>query len=176
MDQILPFLKKNLPKQWMVVYTRSNCEKKAHKTLNDQGITSFCPLIKTKKKWADRNKIIDVPLFNSYLFVQVSSQEQSKVQQIPGVVNFVQYCGKPVSIADDEITKIKTFVSSYSDLRAITNSNFSIGDKIKVNEGPLADLEGEVVQLQGASVIMVMKELGCVLVVKVNQNNVYRYA
>lgn len=176
MDQILPFYKKSLTKQWMVVYTRSNCEKKAHKTLNDQGITSFCPLIKTKRRWADRDKIIDVPLFNSYLFVKISSQEQSRVQQVPGVVNFVQYCGKPVSIADDEINRIKTFVSSYSDLRAITNSNFAIGDKIKINEGPLTNCEGEVVQMQGASVVMVMKELGCVLVVKVNRNQIYKYA
>jgi len=78
-------------KNWMVVYTRSRFEKKIDATLQQNEIISFCPTITTVRKWADRKKKIEVPLFNSYLFVKVNPREQLAVKETPGVINFIQY-------------------------------------------------------------------------------------
>jgi len=57
---------------WMVLYTRSRWEKKVDKLLKEQNIISYCPVVKTSKQWADRSKTVEIPLFNSYLFVRAN--------------------------------------------------------------------------------------------------------
>ena len=70
------FTKNTTPKKWRVIYTRSNWEKKADELLKRSGLNSFCPVVKTQRKWADRKKTIEIPLFSSYLFVQVDPREE----------------------------------------------------------------------------------------------------
>ena len=78
-------------RKWKVVYTRSNYEKKAHELLNQCGLHSLCPVITTRSKWADRFKIIEKPLFPSYLFVYVNPAEEQKVLAIQGILVSVKY-------------------------------------------------------------------------------------
>jgi transcription antitermination factor NusG len=156
-------------KNWMVIYTRSNWEKKASQLLTDHGFTSFCPVIKEKKKWADRYKLIETPLFKSYLFVYLTPSEQSKILQIPGIISFVKHCGSPVMIPKSEIDRIEIIISNYSNVEVV---NFRVGDRIMINDGPFINYQGQVADVLGASILMVMEQLGCALVVKVNQSDV----
>lgn len=153
---------------WMVIYTRSRFEKKIDRTLNDNSITSFCPVIKSMKKWADRNKMIETPLFPSYVFVKVNSGEQLKVKQVPGVINFVSYCGKPVMLNDTEIERIKSIVNNYSEVELISIQNLNIGNKVKIKDGLLYNYQGVVTQIMGKNILMTIEQLNCVLTVKVN--------
>src|SRR5690606_39358625 len=72
-------------KNWYVVYTRSRWEKKTDLLLKEKSIQSFCPIVKTRRKWADRNKVVEFPLFSSYLFVYADPREQVQVRQTAGV-------------------------------------------------------------------------------------------
>lgn len=154
-------------KNWYVVYTRSRWEKKADQLLTEKNIRSFCPVVKTTRKWADRNKVVEFPLFNSYLFVYADLKEQLTVQQTPGVVNFVYHCGRPAVIREDEITRIQEIVRSYSDVETVGLPNIRIGDKVKMKDAELTDLQGEVIEIQGKSVVMIIEPLNCALVAKV---------
>ncbi|MBS7566825.1 UpxY family transcription antiterminator [Mucilaginibacter sp. Bleaf8] len=158
-------------KRWMVVYTRSKWEKKADKLLKNQGVTSFCPLIKRKSAWSDRIKTVEVPLFNSYLFVHISPLEQDRIQQTPGIVSFVRHCNKPVVLEDGEINRINTILQSSEELETVSVDRYDIGDTVKINEGPLVDYEGRVLKIQGKSVLLVLEKLGCAVVVKVDREN-----
>jgi transcription antitermination factor NusG len=153
---------------WIVVYTRSRFEKKIDRTLNDSGIVSFCPVIKSMKKWADRNKMIETPLFPSYVFVKVNASEQLKVKQVPGVINFVSYCGRPVILNDAEIERIQSIVNNYSEVELISIQNLNIGNKVKIKDGALFNYQGVVTQVMGKTVLMTIEQLNCVLTVKVN--------
>lgn len=159
-------------RSWMVAYTRSKWEKKSDKLLNEQGITSFCPVIKTKKQWADRMKVVDVPLFNSYIFVHASPREQHLVQLTPGIVNFVHHCNKPVTISDAEIDRIHAIIDHHSNVETVSLNSINVGDTVKINDGLLLNHYGEVVEVQGKSVLMVMEQLGCALIVKVDQKQI----
>ncbi len=157
----------------MVVYTRSNWEKKTDQLLKDKGIISFCPSVSEKRKWADRYKTVSTPLFKSYLFVQVSATDQFKVKQTAGIIDFVQHCGKPVLVDDSEITRVKEIVSSYTNLDIINSrGGYNIGDKIQIKNGPFTDCSGEIVKVHGASVLMVLEQLGCALIVKLSQDQI----
>jgi transcription antitermination factor NusG len=163
-------------RNWMVAYTRSRWEKKSDKLLSEQGITSYCPVIKTKKQWADRVKSVDVPLFSSYIFVYTNVYEQQLVQLTPGIVNFVHHCNKPVVINDAEISRIHSLVDNYSNIEAVNLNTIRIGDKLKINDGPLMNRYGEVIKVEGKSVLMVMEQLGCALIVKVDQGQILESA
>lgn len=152
---------------WRVVYIRSKWEKKTHKMFKTKGIESFCPLVRVRRRWADRVKTVETPLFNSYVFVHVSPAEQLQVLQTSGVVNFVQYCGKPALVPHADIKKIRELLENYEDVESINVKNIRPGDKVIFNDGIFFDTEGEVLEINGKSVLIVMKQLDCALVAKV---------
>lgn len=160
-------MKLSMQKNWYVVYTRSRWEKKADQLLREQDIHSFCPLVKTRRKWADRNKTVELPLFSSYLFVHADLREQIAVRQTAGIVNFVYHCGKPATIDDTEIERIREIVQHYPDVETLNLPDFQVGDKVKMKNGNLVDWRGEVVEIHGKSVVMIIEPMNCALIAKV---------
>lgn len=154
-------------KKWRIVYTRSNWEKKADELLKRSGIISYCPLVKTKRKWADRTKIIESPLFTSYLFVLVDSANQERVLQTTGIIGYVRDFGKLAEISGLEIEKIEKLVDIYDDIECVNLSSIKKGDKISVEDGILFDLRGEVVEVRGKQVVLLMDGISCSLIAKV---------
>lgn len=153
---------------WMVLYTRSRWEKRVDQLLKEQNITSYCPLVKTSKQWADRSKMVEIPLFNSYLFVRANYSDLEKITQTSGVVTFITFCGKPAVLRDKEIESIKNIVLNYSDLEPIPLNDLQIGDEAIIAEGPLYNQRGEVQQVNGKSVVLVLKSMNCALTVKID--------
>lgn len=162
-------------KTWMVIYTRSKWEKKVDRLLKEKGIESFCPLVKTNRKWADRNMLVEIPLFTSYLFVHIAASEQSLVRETMGVINFIYYNGKPATVDKCDIERIRSIIGKYKDIETISIRELSTGDRIKITQGALADLEGEVIEVKGKSVLISIRQLDCVLIAKVavNQNIIF---
>jgi transcription antitermination factor NusG len=161
-------LNKNIA-QWMVVYTRSNFEKRIDKNLKEQGIMSYCPLITSRNQWADRIKIIEKPFFSSYLFVKASPLDLHKVKYSPGVINLLSSDGKPVIITDHEIEQIRLITKTYADAEVVSLKGLKIGDKVKIKDGLLLNKEGFVNKIMGTKVLMVIEQLDCAVVIKVEQ-------
>ena len=44
----------------------------------EKKIESYCPLNKVRKKWSDRMKTVEEPLFKSYVFARVNDEEQTQ--------------------------------------------------------------------------------------------------
>ena len=109
-------LRSSKTRNWFVIYTRARWEKKVDHLLQQQGINSFCPLKKVESQWADRKKVVEIPLFSSYVFVNINLKEEQQVRQTHGVLNFIYFLGKPAIVQDSEVEKIK-------DILLITNSD-----------------------------------------------------
>jgi transcription antitermination factor NusG len=58
-----------IAKKWLVFYTKSRNEKSAYKNLKKFGFEPYLPLQKVLRQWSDRKKKVELPLFNSYIFV-----------------------------------------------------------------------------------------------------------
>src|SRR3569832_1099930 len=95
--------------KWYAIYTRPRWEKKVNNLLSQKGIEVYCPLNKIRRKWSDRIKTIEEPLFKSYVFVKVNDEDRTSVRMTNGVVNFVYWNGKPAIIREKEIQTIKRF-------------------------------------------------------------------
>ncbi|KIA99841.1 MULTISPECIES: UpxY family transcription antiterminator [unclassified Flavobacterium] len=150
---------------WYVVYTKPKWEKKVADQLNKIGITCYCPLITQIRQWSDRKKKIEVPLFNSYVFVQLKDLDRNLVFQTPGVIRYLFWLGKPAIVRDEEINVIKNSLSSPI-ISEVSLVPFKIGDKIKLDSGVFSNQDAIVQEISNTHYILVLESLGCVLKIK----------
>ena len=158
-------------KNWLVIYTRPRWEKKVDLLLQSQEIESFCPVRKVENQWADRKKIVELPLFCSYVFVNINSREEFKVRQTLRVLNFIYYMGKPAKVRESEIDKIRNALVYCPDLEVVDMRTISIGDRVSIKNGVFTNQQGKVIKVQGKSVLMVLDNLECALVSRVETAN-----
>jgi transcriptional antiterminator RfaH len=135
---------KEIEPLWYAVYTRPRFEKQILKSLLDQGIEAYLPLIKTMRQWSDRKKIVEVPLFSSYVFVHIDRSFYDQVLQTHGVVKYITFEGKAASIPSNQIDKLKIIVDSNEKVE-ITWETRHKGDHVIVAAGSLKGLQGELI-------------------------------
>ncbi len=138
-------------KYWYAIYTKPRWEKKVHGLLTDQGLESYCPLNRVKKKWSDRMKWVDEPLFKSYVFVRVFPEEQTKVRMVPGVINYIYWLGKPAVIKDHEIEDIRRFLNEHTDVK-VESIELKPEDKVIIRTGLLMDREATIQRIMHKTV------------------------
>ncbi|WP_298391811.1 UpxY family transcription antiterminator [Hydrotalea sp.] len=154
-------------KKWYAVYTKPRWEKKTDQILIQKGIESWCPMQKAERKWTDRKKIIDIPIFRSYVFVRINEIGRVPVLETDGVINFVHYLGKPAVIRDEEIDLIKQYL-------LIPGTTIQVADaqvlkektRVKIKAGVFMDNEGEILRIGKKKVYVQLQTLGQVMVVE----------
>lgn len=144
---------------WHALYVNSRAEKKIGDTLLSKNIDAYVPLIKTMRQWSDRKKMVEIPLMNGYVFVNISPPEHDKVLQTRGVVSFVKSEGKLAVIRALEIDRLKQLVQLGYQLEAgAISKTYKAGDKVKINSGSLKGIEGYVLESRGGTEIDVLLE------------------
>ena len=159
----------NITRKWFAIYTRPRWEKKANHLLGEKGIESYCPLNKVKRKWSDRMKVVEEPLFKSYVFVKVAETERSQVRTTSGVINFVYWNGKPAVIKDKEIQNIRKFLDEFENVE-VHSLKVEPNQRVKIASGPLMDQEGKVLDVRNKKVKIAIDSLGYVLIAYVERS------
>jgi transcription antitermination factor NusG len=146
---------------WYVVYTKPKWEKK----LTQIGIECYCPLIIQIKQWSDRKKKVEVPLFNSYVFIQIEDSDRNSIFEVAGIIRYLFWLGKPAVVRDEEINVIKNSLKE-SNIADISVSQIQVGDKIKLETGAFSNQNAIVQEVSKTHYILVLESLGCVLKIK----------
>lgn len=160
-----------MEKKWFAIYTKPRWEKKVDKLLVEKQIESYCPVQKMQKQWSDRKKIVEEPLFKSYVFVRIADEEQTAVRMVNGVVNFVYWMGKPAIVKDNEIQIIKKFLNEYEDVQA-TQGSIESGNKVVVESGVLMGKSGTVKQVLNKKVEVFIESIGFTLTAYVDKSKI----
>ena len=160
-----------MEKKWYAVYTKPRWEKKVDKLLAEKGMESYCPLQKIQRQWSDRKKIVEEPLFKSYVFVRISENEQTALRMVNGVVNFVYWMGKPAIVKDMEIQTIRRFMNEYDNVEA-TQTHVEAGNKIVVQSGVLMGKSGTVKQVLHKKVEVFIESIGFTLTAYVDKSKI----
>lgn len=155
--------------KWYAVYTKARWEKKVHQILTEKGIESYCPLNKVRRKWSDRYKTVEEPLFKSYVFVRITPVQQSNVRLTPGVMNFVYWLGKPAVIRNKEIETIKRFLDECENVM-IEPAQVKVGQQVVIQAGPFMNKLGKVADVRNKKVVVCLTDLGVNLVVSYKGN------
>ena len=132
-----------IPK-WYAVYTRPRFEKQAFQRLQEQGIDAYLPLIKTMRQWSDRKKMVEIPLFSSYVFVNIDRRHYDQVLQTHGVVKYITFEGKAATIPPDQIDNLRIIVDSNAEVETTWEAQKK-GDRVTVTAGSLKGLTGELI-------------------------------
>ena len=154
--------------KWLAIYTKPRWEKKVNQLLQDKGVESYCPLNKVRRKWSDRIKTVEEPLFKSYVFVKVNELDRTSVRMTDGVINFVYWNGKPAVIKEKEINAIKRFLDEYENVE-VKPIDLKINQRVVVTGGLLMDQEGKIVGLRQKTAKVAIDSLGYILIAHIER-------
>jgi transcription antitermination factor NusG len=115
--------------------------------LQGKGYEPFLPVYASRRRWSDRIKEIELPLFPGYLFCRLDPSDRLPILVTPGVVQIVGIGKNPVPLDELEIASIQTAVQS--GLRRQAWPYQQIGQKVRVECGPLRGLEGILLSIKG---------------------------
>jgi transcriptional antiterminator RfaH len=151
---------------WYVVYTKPKWEKKVADRLNEIGVVTYCPLVTKVSQWSDRKKIIHVPLFNSYIFVQIDEKDRNQIFAVTGAIRYLFWLGKPAVVKNLEIEAIKNWLSG-PEVYEVSLDQWKKGDTIVLESGPFVSQSAVIQEVKQNHYVLILKALGCVL--KVNK-------
>jgi transcription termination/antitermination protein NusG len=124
-------------KCWFALQVRPRYEFIAANTLRGKGFEQFLPTYTMNRKWSDRTKQINLPLFPGYVFCRFNAEIRVPILTTPGVIRIL---GTDSGIPVGEIEAIRAVVTSR--LPATPCSYLKIGTKVQVIDGPLAGVQG----------------------------------
>jgi transcription antitermination factor NusG len=136
--------KSGLP--WFALQVRTRHEKAIAGFLQAKGYEQFVPHYELRKRWSDRVKVTEAPLFPGYLFCRFDPQYRLPILKTPGVIQIVGCNRIPVAIDEQEIQAIQTLIAS--GLPAQPWPFLAVGDRIRIESGSLRGLDGIVVKLK----------------------------
>jgi transcriptional antiterminator RfaH len=144
---------------WYVIYCRPRQERKVIGQLVEKNVEYCCPSVKSVRQWHDRKKVIDSPLFPSYIFVNLKTvSDFSACVCMEGFLYFVKFGNILARVRDNVIANIKMLILG-GEAVEVTGEVFQPGDKLLINHGPLAGLECEMVFCRGKRRIMIRVQL-----------------
>ncbi len=158
-------------RKWLAIYTKPRWEKKIDLVLTEKGIKTYCPLNKVYRKWSDRMKLVEEPLFKSYVFVYVDEEEEKTVRFVNGVLNFVYWLGKPAVIKPADIDRIKRFLKDYSDVE-VQAMELAPNTQVIITSGALMDKQARVISTRKKKVELEIESMGYKLIAYVDRASV----
>lgn len=131
---------------WFAILVRTGREKTATLLLENAGYECFLPLSRGTRRWSDRTKLIEVPLFPGYLFCRMNPHNRLTVLMTPGVIQIVGVGKTPIPVEEEEIDAIQRVQTS--GLSAMPWPYMQVGNVAQILEGPLRGLTGIVVKIK----------------------------
>jgi transcription antitermination factor NusG len=138
-----PMIKQE-PANWYAVQTRARNEKVISQRLQEQGLTTFLPLVTEVRRWSDRKKKIELPLFSCYVFVKLvisNNHERMCVYRTNGVFGIVSMRGEAIPIPEEQIDALRTVVTQQQ-ITWSPHPFLKVGQSVRLRGGALDGVEG----------------------------------
>ena len=154
---------------WFAILVRTGREKTANLLLENAGYECFLPVSKSTRRWSDRTKVTDVPLFPGYLFCRMNPHNRLTVLMTPGVIQIVGVGKTPVPVEEEEVEAIQRVQKSA--LAAMPWRYVQIGNAAQILDGPLRGLTGIIVKIKsGMKLVLSVSLLQRSVAVEVDRN------
>ena len=131
---------------WFALRVKSRTEKVVAMMARNKGFEEFLPLYESRNRWSDRTKSVQLPLFPGYVFCRLNPERRLPVLTIPGVLHFVGIGKTPVPVEETEIAAIRRAIES--GLSTEPWPFLQAGQRVRLDRGPLAGLEGILIEAQ----------------------------
>jgi len=143
------------PEQWYALHTRPRHEKIVNQRLSERGVQTFLPLIEQVRRWSDRKKILELPLFSGYVFAKCTSHrnERLKAVRVDGVLELVGGRGEGSPIPEDQVEAVRTLLGK--NVPWSLHPYLEIGQRVRITSGPLNGVEGILMARQGERTLVI---------------------
>jgi transcription antitermination factor NusG len=127
---------------WYAVQTQARHEKTVAARFQEQGLTSFLPLVSEVRRWSDRKKLVELPLFSCYVFVRFTPNNETRVRvcRTNGVHQIIGVRGEGTPIPDEQIETVRTLVTH--NLPWSVHPFLKIGQRVRIRGGAMDGVEG----------------------------------
>jgi transcription antitermination factor NusG len=144
---------------WYAVQTRARHERVVVQRFRDKGLATFLPLVNEVRRWSDRSKSIEVPLFSCYVFVKImpTNEDRLRVLCTDSVFDFVGVPRHGTPIPDQQIEAVRTVVEKRVEWQSYPF--LKIGQHVRIRSGALDGVEGILVGRNGRDTLVVSVDL-----------------
>jgi len=143
----------NRPNNWYALQVRSRWEEQAAALLQGKGFQTLLPTYTTKRRWSDRYKIVQAPLFPGYVFCSFDVHNRLPVLITPGVISVVGRGKTPVAVDEAEMTAIRSMVSS--GVQAQPWPYLEIGERVRIKDDVFDGMEGILINFKGKERVVI---------------------
>lgn len=134
---------------WFAVRVKSRCEKMVSELLRQKGYEEFLPLYCSRRRWSDRIKVVELPLFAGYLFCRFDPTGRAAILATPGVFLIVGQGRTPVAIESTEVEGIRLALGSGQPVRPWPH--LAVGQTVRIEMGALRGVEGTLLRFKGSN-------------------------
>jgi len=138
--------------RWYVLHTYSGYENKVKKTIEtrveslDLGERVYEVVVPTQEEIEIKNgqrQTVLKKVFPGYVLVRMLLDDETwyALRNTPGVTGFVNVDNKPVPLDESRVQSIMKGMVAEAPKVKVT---FSLGDTVRINDGPFADFRGEI--------------------------------
>lgn len=151
-------------RKWYVAYVRLFHERKTAENLAAMGIESFVPVREEVHQWSQRKKKVMRVLIPQMIFIHADRKQRMEALTLPAISRYMVLRGEhvPAVIPDDQMKRFMFMVDYSEETVEMFITPLEPGQAVKVIKGPLAGLEGELMEIDGKSKVVVRLDLlGC---------------
>jgi transcription antitermination factor NusG len=142
---------------WYAVRVKPNFERTAALSLRGRGIPEFLPLYRTLRRWSDREKMMELPLFPGYIFAQLNPEIRTPILSSPGILAILGIGKTPVPVDPAELEAIRNVARE--GLPCEPWPFLREGQRVRVTAGGLAGVEGLLLSLRNANHLVLQVSL-----------------
>jgi transcription antitermination factor NusG len=144
---------------WFAVQTRPRHEKTVATGFQEKGIKAFLPLLSENHRWSDRCRVVEVPLFPSYVFIHTADTPaiRTLVLRTNGVTRFLGVRGAGIPIPDEQIESVRIVLER--GIRFAPFPYLNVGQRVRVRGGSLEGVEGILLGMNGDQSLVISVEL-----------------
>lgn len=143
--------------QWFTLQVVPRHERNVDAILGHKGCEHFFPTHQVRRKWSDRTKLVQLPLFPGYVFCRSCYSLMDVARSTPGVIRVVSFGGKPHPVSSEEINALQLVVQVQRDVCSVPYLN--AGRKVRVITGPLSGVTGIIVRIRRRERLIVSVDL-----------------
>ena len=146
-------------RDWYAFRVRSRHEKLVSTSLRGKGYEEFLPLSKSNRKWADRSKTIEMPLFPGYVFCDTERSEIGKIRCTPGIIDVIRAGSSPLPANRWEIEGLHKATEADLPLESWPYIDPSTTGRVRITSGPLTGLDGVLIEVRGKERLILSVDL-----------------
>lgn len=142
---------------WYAITVKPQHEKAVALAFQNRGWEQFLPLYRSRRLWSDRIMVLDLPLFPGYVFLRFGCHERTSVLRTPGVNAIVSFGAQPAAVDESELDSVRKLVASELPLSPWPFAR--VGQRVRIEGGPLAGAEGVVLRIKDSLRLVVSMSL-----------------